>query len=74
MSTPNPLPSAGIAEVDRIILLAADAGFSFPVGVQRWQLFAWAAESLELQRNDPTAFTRGGFKDVTRRHFPTTNR
>lgn len=65
--------SVGLTQVDRLIARAIDLGFKFPPDAKRWALLAWAAESLEAQRNDPRAFERDGFREITRRHFPTTN-
>lgn len=67
------LPTVGLTEVDTLITRAGELQLSFPPNVTRWQLLAWAAEALELKRQNPTAFERDGFRQVTRRHFPTTN-
>jgi len=67
------LPSAGLTEVDLLILRASEQGLVFPPDVKRWALLAWAAEALDLKRTDPRTFERDGFRDVTRKHFPTSN-
>lgn len=67
------LPAVGLTEVDRLISRASEHGLKFPEGIARWAILAWAAEALELQRTDPTRFGRDGFREVTRRHFPTVN-
>ncbi len=66
-------PTVGLREVDKLILRAQELGLKFPDDVKRWQLLNWASESLELQRRDPTAFTRDGFRKITKEHFPTAN-
>lgn len=66
-------PTVGLTEVDKLITRAIELGLTFPPGVTRWQLLAWAAESLDLKRSNATEFERGGFTLITRRHFPTTN-
>ena len=68
------MPSTGLTEVDKLIMRAQELGLAFPADVKRWQLLNWAAEALELQRRDPTAFTRDGFRSITKEHFPTVNR
>lgn len=68
-----PLPSVGLTEVDTLITRAAEIKLAFPPDVKRWALLAWAAEALELKRSNPTAFERGGLREITRRHFPTAN-
>ena len=68
------LPSAGLKEVDALILKAVELGLAFPLGVKRWELLNWASEALELQRRDSTAFQRDGFRKITMEHFPTANR
>ncbi len=67
------LPNVGLTEVDRLIMKASELGLKFPDGVKRWQLLAWAAEALEMQRTDPAGFARDGLREVTKRHFPTSN-
>ena len=67
------LPHAGLTEVDRLILKAAELGLKFPADVKRWQLLNWAAEALELQRRDATRFERDGLRELTKQHFPTAN-
>lgn len=67
------LPNAGLKEVDKLILKAAELGLGFPADVKRWQLLNWASEALELQRRDSTAFARDGFRAITKEHFPTAN-
>lgn len=66
-------PTVGLTEVDRLITRAIEQGIAFPPDVKRWALLAWAAEALELQRQNPTAFARDGLREISRRHFPTTN-
>lgn len=68
-----PLPSSGLTEVDRLIMKTAERGLVFPPDVKRYQLLAWAAEALELQRRDPADFERDGLSRITRQHFPTVN-
>ena len=67
------LPTVGLTEVDTLITHAGELGLGFPPGVKRWALLAWAAESLELKRQNPTEFERGGFAAITKRSFPTVN-
>ena len=67
------LPSVGLKEVDKLILRATELGLTFPAEVKRWQLLNWASEALELQRRDPTAFARDGFRNITKEHFATAN-
>ncbi len=67
------LPTVGLTEVDRLITQAGELSLTFPPGVTRWQLLAWAAEALDLQRRDPTDFQRGGLRRITERHFPQRN-
>jgi len=62
-------PKAGIEQVDKLILKALDEGLQFPPAATRWRLLAWAAEELELQRNQPTDFARGGFRRVWEEWF-----
>lgn len=66
-------PSAGLREVDALILRTIELGLTFPAGVKRWQLLNWASEALALQRQDPAAFARDGLRAITREHFPTVN-
>ena len=68
-----PTPTVGLTEVDRLIMQAIDLGLKFPADVKRWALLAWAAEALELKRQNPTAFERGGLREITKRVFPTAN-
>lgn len=68
-----PLPTVGLTEVDTLITRAGELQLAFPPDVKRWTLLAWAAEALELKRQNPTAFERGGFRDITRRWFPSSN-
>jgi hypothetical protein len=63
-------PRVGLAEVDKIILLALEKQLTFPVGTSRWRILAWAAEALELRRNDPARFARDGLRDLHAQHFP----
>ena len=65
------LPTVGLTEVDTLITRAGELGLAFPPDVKRWALLAWAAEALELRRQNPTAFDRGGLQEVHKRHFPT---
>jgi hypothetical protein len=67
------IPNVGLTQVDQLILRASELNLQFPADVKRWALLAWAAEALELQRTDPRAFERDGFRALTRRHFPTSN-
>ena len=67
------LPSVGLNEVDKLIMRAQELSLGFPADVKRWQLLNWASEALELQRRDPTAFARDGFRNITKQHFPTAN-
>ena len=66
-------PTVGLAEVDKLILRAIELGLKFPADVKRWQLLNWAASALELQRQDSVAFTRDGFRNLTKEMFPTVN-
>lgn len=67
-------PRTGLSEVDKLIMRAQELGLKFPADVKRWELLNWASESLELQRRDSTTFTRDGFREITKEHFPTVNR
>jgi hypothetical protein len=67
------LPSVGLTEVDLLIMRASEQGLAFPADVKRWALLAWAAEALQLKRDDLRSFERDGFRELTRRHFPTSN-
>lgn len=60
----TPPKSSGIAQADELMLKALDMGLQFPPTVSRWHVLAWAAEELELRRNNPTDFDRGGFRRV----------
>lgn len=66
-------PSAGLREVDALIMRAIELGLAFPADVKRWQLLNWASEALALQRQDPTAFARDGLRAITKEHFPIAN-
>ena len=63
------IPTVGLTEIDTLILRASEQGLAFPADVKRWALLAWAAEELELQRNQPTDFARGGFRRVWEEWF-----
>lgn len=60
----------GIDAVDRMLLRALDQGLMFPPSTSRWRLLAWAAESAELERRNPTDFQRAGFRRIFQEHFP----
>ena len=66
-------PRTGLSEVDKLILRAQELGLKFPAEVKRWELLNWAASALELQRRDPTAFARDGFRKITKEHFAIAN-
>lgn len=63
-------PRVGLAEVDKIILLALEKKLTFPPGTSRWRILAWAAEALEMKRNDPARFARDGLRELHAQHFP----
>lgn len=63
-------PTVGLTEVDKLILRAVEKGLTFPDGVRRWQLLAWAAEQLEARRVDPGRWERQGMAEIHARHFP----
>lgn len=65
-------PKTGIAAVDAAVMRAMELGLQFPPQLSRWKLLAWAAEELDLQRRDPTAYARDGFRKVFEEHFPAT--
>lgn len=64
------VPRVGLAEIDRLILLAAERGYTFPAGVKRWALLAWAAEAIDARRTDEAVFNRSDFERITEAHFP----
>lgn len=64
------VPRVGLAEIDRLILAAAERGYTFPVGTKRWALLAWAAEMLDAKRTDEVTFNRSDFERITEAHFP----
>jgi len=66
MATPAKI---GIEEVDKLVLKALDQGLQFPPTTPRWRFLAWAAEELELQRQLPTDFARGGFRRIWEEYF-----
>jgi len=57
-------PRAGIEQVDKLILKALEQGLQFPPTAPRWRLLAWAMQELELERQFPTDYARGGFRRV----------
>lgn len=64
------MPSTGLQDVDLLIVTAIHQGLVFPDDVTHWQLLAWAAEALEMRRQQPEAWARDGLEIVTNRHFP----
>jgi hypothetical protein len=68
-----PTPTVGLTEVDTLITRAIELGLKFPPDVKRWALLAWAAEALELKRQNPASFERDGLRAITKRVFPTVN-
>ena len=63
-------PHVGLAEVDRLIMLAMERGYRFPAGAKRWAFLAWAAEALDAKRTDAQAYERTELALITERHFP----
>jgi hypothetical protein len=60
----------GITEVDRLVTQAIEKGIKIPNNAPRWQILAWAAELMDLQRRDPVAADRDGWRDVSRSYWP----
>jgi len=67
-------PTVGLAEVDRLIMTAAERGYVFPPGVKRWALLAWAAEAVEARQRDAAAYERTDLERITEEHFPGSTR
>lgn len=71
----QPPLKVGIAEVDKLVMLAIEQGLTFPPAGARWKVLAWAAEAMELRRTDPARFARDGLRAVHAAHFgPSTPR